>query len=175
MGERLLRTAVEKQGVRIERGVELVELAQDVPSPDPNPVTVVLRHADGRLEQAQAPWLISAEGAHSTVRASLVLPFEGPCNDRRVAPGEGGRRGEDVATDQGRRSGPEDGAGPHERPLRSRHEEAVEGGQGAGAVHQFRRRRGGHHRRRRPPPDAGKAGRVRPQTPGRAQGITTKK
>ena len=29
--------------------------------PDPNPVRVVLRHADGRLEQA-APWLISAEG-----------------------------------------------------------------------------------------------------------------
>ena len=53
--ERILRTAVEKQGVRIERGVELVGLAQDVLSPDPNPVRVVLRHADGRLEQAQRP------------------------------------------------------------------------------------------------------------------------
>ena len=49
--ERILRTAVEKQGVRIERGVELVGLAQDVLSHDPNPVRVVLRHADGRLEQ----------------------------------------------------------------------------------------------------------------------------
>ena len=58
--ERILRTTVEKQGVRIERGVELVGLAQDVLSPDPNPVRVVLRHGDGRLEQAQAPWLISA-------------------------------------------------------------------------------------------------------------------
>jgi 2-polyprenyl-6-methoxyphenol hydroxylase-like FAD-dependent oxidoreductase len=64
--ERILRTAVEKQGVRIERGVELVRLPQDVLSPDPNPVRVVLRHADGHLEQAQAPWLISAEGTHST-------------------------------------------------------------------------------------------------------------
>src|SRR5271170_5018731 len=49
--ERILRTAVEKQGVRIERGVELVGLAQDVLSHDPNPVKVVLRYADGRLEQ----------------------------------------------------------------------------------------------------------------------------
>src|SRR6266404_3791243 len=40
--ERILRTAVEKQGVRIERGVELVGLAQDVLSHDPNPVRVVL-------------------------------------------------------------------------------------------------------------------------------------
>jgi pimeloyl-ACP methyl ester carboxylesterase len=69
--ERILRTAVEKQGVRIERGVELVGLAQDMLSPEPSPVRVVLRHADGQLEQAQAPWLISAEGAHSTVRAGV--------------------------------------------------------------------------------------------------------
>src|ERR1700720_1073778 len=86
--ERILRTAVEKQGVRIERGVELVGLAQDVPFPDPNPVRVVLRHADGRLEQAQAPWLISAEGAHSTVRATLVLPFEGKTRDEQYALGD---------------------------------------------------------------------------------------
>src|ERR1700730_18444110 len=67
--ERILSTAVEKQGVQIERGVELVALAQDVLSHDPNPVRVVLRHADGRLEQAQAPWLLSAGGAHSIVPA----------------------------------------------------------------------------------------------------------
>jgi 2-polyprenyl-6-methoxyphenol hydroxylase-like FAD-dependent oxidoreductase len=47
--ERILRTAVENQGVRIERGVELVGLAQDVLSPEPSPVRVMLRHADGRL------------------------------------------------------------------------------------------------------------------------------
>ncbi|HEX3448777.1 MAG TPA: FAD-dependent monooxygenase [Isosphaeraceae bacterium] len=81
--ERILRTAVEKQGVRTERGVELVGVAQDVPSPDPNPVRVVLRHAASRLEQAQAPWLIGAEGAHSTVWATLVLPFEGKTRDEQ--------------------------------------------------------------------------------------------
>jgi 2-polyprenyl-6-methoxyphenol hydroxylase-like FAD-dependent oxidoreductase len=86
--ERILRTAVEKQGVRIERGVELVGLAQDLLSPDPNPVKVVLRHNDGRLEQAQAPWLIGAEGAHSTVRATLDLPFEGKTRDEQYALGD---------------------------------------------------------------------------------------
>jgi pimeloyl-ACP methyl ester carboxylesterase len=37
------------------------------------------------------------------------------------------------------------------------------------------RLRGGHHRRRRPSADAGEAGRVQPQTPGRAQGVAIKK
>src|SRR6201988_169970 len=97
--ERILRTAVEKQGVRIERGVELVGLAQNVPSPDPNPVRVVLRHADDRLEQAQAPWLISAEGAHSTVRATLDLPFEGKTREEQYALGDLHIDGELAETD----------------------------------------------------------------------------
>src|SRR5208282_2288328 len=97
--ERILRTAVEKQGVRIERGVELVGLAQDVLSPEPNPVRVVLRHADGRLEQTQAPWLISAEGAHSTVRATLDLPFEGKTRDEQYALGDLHIDGEVTETD----------------------------------------------------------------------------
>jgi 2-polyprenyl-6-methoxyphenol hydroxylase-like FAD-dependent oxidoreductase len=97
--ERVLRTAVEKQGVRIERGVELLGLAQDVLSHDPNPVRVMLRHADGRLEQAQAPWLISAEGAHSTVRATLDLPFEGKTRDEQYALGDLHIDGELAETD----------------------------------------------------------------------------
>jgi 2-polyprenyl-6-methoxyphenol hydroxylase-like FAD-dependent oxidoreductase len=97
--ERILRTAVEKQGVRIERGVELVGLAQDVHSPEPNPVRVVLRHEDGRLEQAQAPWLISAEGAHSIVRATLDVPFEGKTRDEQYALGDLHIDGELAETD----------------------------------------------------------------------------
>jgi 2-polyprenyl-6-methoxyphenol hydroxylase-like FAD-dependent oxidoreductase len=57
-------------------------------SHNPNPVRVVLRHADGRLEQARAPWLISAEGAHSSVRATLDLPFEGNTRDEQYALGD---------------------------------------------------------------------------------------
>ncbi len=75
--ERILREAVARQGVAIERGVELVGLSQDVLSHDPAPVKAVLRHPDGHLEQAQAPWLISAEGAHSMVRTTLDMQFEG--------------------------------------------------------------------------------------------------
>ena len=77
--ERILRTAVEKQGVRIERGVELVGLAQDVLSPDPNPVRVVLRHARRPAGAGAAPWLISAEartascGPPSTFRSRARL------------------------------------------------------------------------------------------------------
>src|SRR5260370_1031478 len=97
--ERILRTAVEKQGVRIERGVELLGLAQDVLSHDANPVRVVLRHGDGRLEQAQAPWLISAEGAHSIVRATLDLPFEGKTREEQYALGDLHIDGELAETD----------------------------------------------------------------------------
>ncbi len=97
--ERILRTAIEKQGVVIERGVELVGLAQDVLSHDPNPVKVVLRHADGRLEQARAPRLISAEGAHSTVRSTLDLQFEGKTRDEQYALGDLHIDGELVETD----------------------------------------------------------------------------
>jgi 2-polyprenyl-6-methoxyphenol hydroxylase-like FAD-dependent oxidoreductase len=86
--ERILREAIEKLGVAIERGVELVGFAQDPQTIDPSPVTVVLRHPDGRLEQTRAPWLIDAEGAHSTVRATLDLPFEGRTMDETYALGD---------------------------------------------------------------------------------------
>ena len=68
-------------------------------SHDPTPVRVVLRHADGRLEQAQAPWLISAEGAHSIVRATLDLPFEGKTRDEQYALGDLHIDGELAETD----------------------------------------------------------------------------
>jgi 2-polyprenyl-6-methoxyphenol hydroxylase-like FAD-dependent oxidoreductase len=75
--ERILREALAARGVSIERGVELVGFAQDAIAVDPSPVKVVLRDAGGRLERSQAPWLIDAEGAHSMVRTTLGLPFEG--------------------------------------------------------------------------------------------------
>src|SRR5262249_28678678 len=86
--ERILREKIEKLGVPVERGVELVGFAQDALSTEPSVVTVVLRHADGRLEQAKAPWLIDAEGAHSIVRNTLGLRFEGHTRDEAFALGD---------------------------------------------------------------------------------------
>ena len=86
--ERILSEAVGRQGVAIERGVELVGLAQDALARDASPVRALLRHEDGRLEQVKAPWLISAEGAHSVVRTTLDLQFEGRTLDEQYALGD---------------------------------------------------------------------------------------
>ncbi len=40
-------------------------------------VQATLRKADGSLEEVEAAYLIDAEGAHSAVRHSMDLPFEG--------------------------------------------------------------------------------------------------
>jgi len=97
--ERILRDAVNQQGVTIERGVELVGLSQDALSHDPAPVKATLRHPDGGLEQAEAPWLISAEGAHSVVRTTLDLKFEGTTHDEQYALGDLHIDGDLPATD----------------------------------------------------------------------------
>lgn len=78
--ERVLREELARQGVAIERGVALVALAQPEPAPPGQPVAgvaVTLRHPDGTLEETMASYLIGAEGAHSLVRSSLGLGFEG--------------------------------------------------------------------------------------------------
>ncbi len=97
--ERVLGEAVERQGMAIERGVELVGLAQDTLSHGAPPVRAALRHEGGGLELMEASWLISAEGAHSTVRATLDLPFEGKTLDNRYLLADVSCEG-DLARDQ---------------------------------------------------------------------------
>ncbi|EJL89141.1 2-polyprenyl-6-methoxyphenol hydroxylase-like oxidoreductase [Herbaspirillum sp. CF444] len=75
--ERLLTEQLQQQGVQIERGVELIGFVQAQPSTPDSGVMAELRHADGTVEQMQAAVLISAEGAHSSARHALKLPFEG--------------------------------------------------------------------------------------------------
>jgi 2-polyprenyl-6-methoxyphenol hydroxylase-like FAD-dependent oxidoreductase len=96
--ERVLRDAL-REGVTIEWGVELVGLSQDTLSNDPSPVKAVLRHKDDRLEETQASYLISAEGAHSTVRATLGLQFEGKTLNEQYALGDLHIDGELAETD----------------------------------------------------------------------------
>ncbi len=97
--ERILREAVMRQGVTIERELELVGLSQDAMPHGLSPVKAILRHADGTLEQASAPWLISAEGAHSLVRTTLDLQFEGKTHDEQYALGDLHIDGDLPATD----------------------------------------------------------------------------
>jgi 2-polyprenyl-6-methoxyphenol hydroxylase-like FAD-dependent oxidoreductase len=67
LGEHLVRL-----GGRIERGVKLEGFTQGEDG-----VTADLSHADGTQEKARAAWLVGCDGAHSTVRKTLGLSFEG--------------------------------------------------------------------------------------------------
>jgi 2-polyprenyl-6-methoxyphenol hydroxylase-like FAD-dependent oxidoreductase len=70
--ERIVREQVERAGVRVERETQLVDFSQMGSG-----VQATLRKADGTLEKVEAAYLIDAEGAHSTVRHSMHLAFEG--------------------------------------------------------------------------------------------------
>ena len=70
--ERLLTEQLNRQGVKIERGVELISVANRQDS-----VYAVLRSGDGAEEVVDASYLIAADGAHSAIRKALGLPFTG--------------------------------------------------------------------------------------------------
>ncbi|TDH60979.1 monooxygenase [Dankookia rubra] len=75
--ERLLEERLSREGVAIERRVELASFTVRRDG-----VEVVLRHAvDGREEVVSADWLIGCDGAHSTVRHGLNAPFAGETLD----------------------------------------------------------------------------------------------
>ncbi len=70
--EALLNAHMESLGVRTERQVELVQVAQADAE-----VRARLRHPDGHEEEVQPGWLLGCDGSHSTVRNQLNIPFEG--------------------------------------------------------------------------------------------------
>jgi 2-polyprenyl-6-methoxyphenol hydroxylase-like FAD-dependent oxidoreductase len=70
--ERALEAHLESLGVKVERRVELLTFAQD-----PEGVDARLRHGDGREETVRAPHIVGADGAHSEVRHTAGLAFEG--------------------------------------------------------------------------------------------------
>ncbi len=71
--ERLLASALEAAGGKVERGLELV----DCRSLDRG-VEAVLQPLDGGpAESVQCPWLLAADGAHSQVRRRMKVAFPG--------------------------------------------------------------------------------------------------
>lgn len=70
--ERLLTDKLTSLGVRIERGVELRSFEQDASG-----VSAEVLHASGDAETIRAQYLVGCDGAHSAVRSSLGLEFEG--------------------------------------------------------------------------------------------------
>ncbi|MBV2362972.1 FAD-dependent monooxygenase [Streptomonospora nanhaiensis] len=78
--ERILADRLAEDGVAVEHGVELTGFTDTGAH-----VAAVLRHADGRTETVRAGWLAGADGAHSTVRHLLGIPFEGTALEENFA------------------------------------------------------------------------------------------
>lgn len=70
--ERLLTEQLTRQGVKVERGVEMVSVSRRR-----DHVAVRLRTGAGTEEVVTASYLIAADGSHSAVRKALGLPFKG--------------------------------------------------------------------------------------------------
>lgn len=61
--ERVLTEQLDRLGVTVDRGVELIELNQDDAE-----ARLTLQHADGSAEVVTTSFVVAADGAHSTVR-----------------------------------------------------------------------------------------------------------
>lgn len=71
--ERLLTEALEAAGGRVERGTELVIFGNC-----PEGIEAKLKHESERTsESVKCPWLLAADGAHSTARHVLHINFKG--------------------------------------------------------------------------------------------------
>jgi 2-polyprenyl-6-methoxyphenol hydroxylase-like FAD-dependent oxidoreductase len=81
--ERILGRRLESLGGTVERGVELTGLTQD-----DTEVTLTLRHADGRTEQATASHVIGADGSRSTVRDQIGVHLAGSFKGERFILGD---------------------------------------------------------------------------------------
>jgi 2-polyprenyl-6-methoxyphenol hydroxylase-like FAD-dependent oxidoreductase len=69
--ERLLEDALRQAGGHVEYGVELIDCHNEAQH-----VSVEIRRS-GRSETLTCPWMLAADGAHSTARGMLGLGFEG--------------------------------------------------------------------------------------------------
>jgi 2-polyprenyl-6-methoxyphenol hydroxylase-like FAD-dependent oxidoreductase len=72
--EHLLTEALTQAGGTVERGVAL----ESCSNKSDDTVEVELKHvASGAIEEIECPWLLAADGAHSTARRALAIDFKG--------------------------------------------------------------------------------------------------
>jgi NADPH-dependent dioxygenase len=74
--EEIMRQRLAEVGGRIEYTTRLEHLEQNE-----HEVIAVVRDPDGQSRQIRASWLIGCDGAHSTVRKQLGIPFEGSSSE----------------------------------------------------------------------------------------------
>lgn len=86
--ERILRETIAELGVDIGWGVTMVGFTQDAHARGNNKVQATLRDRNGAHETVGAPWLISAEGAHSSIRTTLNMEFSGKTVPRQYMLGD---------------------------------------------------------------------------------------
>ncbi len=70
--EALLLAHLRSLGVEVERNTELISFADEAGGG-----TATVRRAGGETETIPYRWLVGCDGAHSTVRHTLNIPFEG--------------------------------------------------------------------------------------------------
>lgn len=75
--EQVLRDRLHAFGSDVEWSTELVSLRQE-----PDRVSVRLRGPDGTAEDLTTPWLVGADGGHSTVRDRLGLRLSGESSEQ---------------------------------------------------------------------------------------------
>jgi 2-polyprenyl-6-methoxyphenol hydroxylase-like FAD-dependent oxidoreductase len=80
--ERILREELAMRGVQVERGLRLAGFEQDSEG-----VTATLTGDDGE-RTVRASYLVGADGAHSTVRKTLGLTFEGAAFEEQYMLGD---------------------------------------------------------------------------------------
>ncbi len=80
--EQVLTEHLQSQGGAIEWQTELISVTQDEQG-----VEAELRHPEGKVERVRVGWLVGCDGAHSTVRHLLGLPFAGTTSELSVAVG----------------------------------------------------------------------------------------
>lgn len=71
--QRILDQRLERLGITIERGVEVLDLDQTVDGID----LTIRRTGESREQTLTADWVVGCDGAHSIVRRRLGLPFAG--------------------------------------------------------------------------------------------------